>query len=182
MLRDALSVIRRYRYESEFVKLIKTYISKINDYVNKYSNLFRSQDICLNHRDLVIENILQTDKGLRLVDWQAAMADDPSHDLAFFTCDMVIEWSLGRGMTKEEKKIFLTSYEADDNLIKKINIKQPMIYLELFVWIAYRIAYLRDKLNKRLVEEIDRDFVQKRIKVYENFLTRERITKNLSAF
>lgn len=181
-IKDKINFIQSKDRNSKFVDFIQTYASKVDDYIAKHSDLFKPQDICLNHRDLVIENILQTDKGLRLVDWQAVMADDPSHDLAFFTCDMVIEWNLGRGLTREEKQIFLDSYEADDDLIKKIDIKQPMIYLELFVWVAYRVAYLRDKLNQDLVEEVDQDFVQKRIKDYEDFLTEERMTKNLSAF
>jgi len=57
-----------------------------------------------------------------------------------------------------------------------------MIYLELFVWVAYRVAYLKDKLNQGLVEEVDQNFVQKRIKAYGDFLTEERMIKNLSAF
>jgi len=181
-IKGKIDFIKSKDTNSKFVEFIQTYTSKVDDYIIKYSDLFKPQDICLNHRDLVVENILQTEKGLRLVDWQAVMADDQSHDLAFFTCDMVIEWNLGRCMTKEENQIFLNSYGATDDLIKKIDIKQPMIYLELFVWVAYRVAYLRDKLNQGLVEEVDQDFVQKRIKAYENFLTEEKMTKNLSIF
>jgi len=118
-IKGKISFIQSKDYDSKFVDFIQTYTSKVDDYVAKHSDLFKPEDICLNHRDLVIENILQTDNGLILVDWQAVMADDPSHDLSFFTCDMVIEWNLGRGMTKEEKQIFLDSYGATDDLIKK---------------------------------------------------------------
>ena len=181
-IKGKVDFIKSGNFNKIFLLFINPYISKVDKYVSNFSNLFESKDVCLNHRDLVIENVLQTDKGLKLIDWQAIMADDSSYDLEFFTCDIVIEWNLGRPLTNEEKQIFLNSYQADEKLLEKIRIRQPMVYLELFVWIAYRAAYLRDKLAKNLVNEADKDFVQKRIAAYESFLDENRMKKYLDNF
>lgn len=181
-IKGRIDFIKSGNFNENFLRFINSYIDKANKYVSNFSNLFENKDICLNHRDLVIENVLQTDKGLRLIDWQAIMADDPSYDLAFFTCDIIIKWNLGRPLTDEEKQIFLNSYQSDEKMLEKIRVRQPMVYLELFVWIAYRTAYLRDKLAKNLVDEADKDFVQKRIAAYESFLDENRMKKYLNIF
>lgn len=181
-IRGKINFIKSGNFNEKFLNFINSYIPKFDKYVSNFSNLFEGKDVCLNHRDLVIENVLQTSKGLKLIDWQAVMADDPSYDLAFFTCDIVIEWNLGRSLTDEEKQIFLKSYQADDKMLEKIRVRQPMVYLELFVWIAYRAAYLRDKLASGLVNETDKDFVHKRISTYESFLDENRMKKYLDIF
>ncbi|MBU1036899.1 phosphotransferase [Patescibacteria group bacterium] len=181
-IKNKIDFIKASNYHQRFLNFFNHYLPKVNDYVLKYTNLFTTEDICLNHRDLVIENVLQTDKGLRLIDWQAVMADDPSYDLAFFICDIMIEWNLNRSLTAKEKQIFLKSYKVDDNLLNKINIRQPLVYLEIFVWLSYRATYLRDKLNKNLIENNDRKFVQKRIIAYENFLEENKMKKYLKNF
>lgn len=181
-IKGKIDFIKSGNFNEKFLKFINQYIAKVDKYVSNFSNLFESKDICLNHRDLVIENVLQTSDGLKLIDWQAIMADDASYDLTFFTCDIVIEWNLGRPLTDKEKEIFLNSYRADEKMLEKIRIRQPMVYLELFVWIAYRAAYLRNKLAKGLVSEVDKDFVQKRITAYESFLDENRMKKYLDIF
>lgn len=181
-IKGKIDFIKSGKFNENFLRFINLYIDKVDKYVSNFSNLFESGDICLNHRDLVIENVLQTSKGLRLIDWQAIMADDPSYDLAFFTFDIVIEWNLGRPLADEEKQIFLNSYQVDEKILEKVRIRQPLICLELFVWIAYRAAYLRDKIAKNLVDEADKDFVQKRVAAYESFLDENRMKKYLNIF
>jgi len=181
-IKRKIDFIKSTKFNQKFLSFIDPYIPKIDRYVSGHSDLFSTKEICINHRDMVIENILQTSKGLKLVDWQATMADDASYDLTFFTCDIVIEWNLGRPLTNEEKQIFLNSYQADKKMLEKIRIRQPMVYLELFTWIAYRAAYLRNKLAKNLVNEADKDFVQKRIAAYESFLDENKMKKYLKIF
>lgn len=179
-IKNKIDFIKRSGFNKEFLDFITDYIPRIERYVSECSKLFPVQDICINHRDLVIENVLQTKKGLRLIDWQSVIIDDPSYDLAFFLCDIVIEWNLNRTLTDKEKQIFLNSYGVNKALWEKIKIRQPMIYLELFVWVAYRASYLRRKLVRNLVKEEDKGFIQKRIKAYENFLGEERMKKYLN--
>lgn len=181
-IKGKINFIKSGNFNEKFFEFITPYVPKVDKYVSNFSNLFEGKDVCLNHRDLVIENVLQTSKGLKLIDWQAIMADDASYDLAFFTCDIVIEWNLGKPLTNEEKEIFLNSYQADERMFEKIRVRQPMVYLELFVWIAYRAAYLRNKLAEGLVNEADKDFVQKRIAAYESFLDENRMKKYLDIF
>lgn len=181
-IKKKIDFIKSTRFNQEFLSFIDLYIPKIDRYVSSHSDLFSAKEICINHRDMVIENVLQTDKGLRLIDWQAAMIDDPSYDLTLFFCDIMIEWNLERGLTKKEKQVFLDSYGASDKLIKKVDIRQPMTYLELFIWVAYRASYLRNKLEKNLVKDFDKEFFQKRITAYENFLDEKRMKKYLKVF
>jgi len=179
LIKSKVDFIKSGNFNKDFLDFINPYILKADDYAAKYSGLFKSGDICINHRDLVLENVLQTDSGLKLIDWQSPMADDPSYDLAFFTSDTVGEWSLGRPFTDGEKKLFLESYGADKKLLEKIRIRQPLFYLEIFVWVAFRAAYLRNKFKKNLVKDIDKEFFQKRIAVYESFLNKDRIKEYL---
>lgn len=181
-IKKKIDFIESTKFNQKFLSFIDPYIPKIDRYVFSHSELFPTKEICINHRDMVIENVLQTNKGLRFIDWQAAMIDDPSYDLTLFFCDIMIEWNLGRGLTDKEKQIFLDGYQGGGSLSKKIDIRQPMTYLELFIWIAYRTSYLYDKLEKNLVKDFDKEFFQKRVLAYENFLDEKRIKKYLKVF
>lgn len=182
-IKKSIYFIKKGNYNPNFLNYINKFISKIDNYVEKNAKLFDKEKICINHKDLTIQNILQTNQGLRLVDWQSAMIDDPSFDLALFISDIAIEWHLGRTMTEKEKHIFLESYGANDDLLEKIKVRLPIISFELIVWGAKRAAYLRDKFKKGSIKKEDKDFFQKKIMLYENFLKEEKnIDKYLSFF
>lgn len=161
--------------------LLGRYIPEIDRYVEKYAHYFNIRDVCLNHRDLVTENILLTDEGLILVDWQSAMIDDPSYDLAYFLNDIIIEWNREATLTEKQKELFLRSYQVDSALTDKIKIRHKMIGLELIVWFAFRSVYLQNKLISRRKEK-NEQFTLDRINKYKSFLTQERIKNVLAAF
>lgn len=165
---DRLEYIDRKKYYQELLKNVKGYISKIEKYVERHSELFTFKDSCLNHKDLVAENILKIKSSLKLVDWEVAMVDDPSYDLTYLICDIVNNWVIGRPLTKKEIHTLFTSYKVDDKLLNKIHIRSPLIYFELIVWVAYRASFLKYKLANNQVDPEDKEFFRQRILRYEN--------------
>ncbi len=166
----------------EFIESFTKHTPAINAYVSRHAPKFRGDDICVNHRDLVIENILSTNKGLRLVDWQSAMADDPSYDLSYFSCPLVAEWNLGRPMQPDEAQAFFRGYQIDEALWHKVHVRQPMVNLELLIYVAFRSVYVRNKLATNGVHNADTEFFEKRIAAYEKLLDEKRMTQYLEAF
>ncbi len=186
-IKKQIDFIESLNLNEKFLKFINPYITKVDKYVADFSNLFESKDICLNHRDLAIENVLQTDSGLKLIDWQTAMIDDPSYDLAYFTCYIDLEWMIGfrdKPLTNKEIDIFLSSYQINEKMLEKIHVRQPIVYLELFVWVAYRYAYLQNKLDQGLTaDDSDKKYAQEIITVCKNFLEDEnKMKKYLDIF
>ncbi|MFH0828574.1 MAG: phosphotransferase [Candidatus Kerfeldbacteria bacterium] len=181
-IQKKIAFIKAHNIHSGFVESFTQHAPKIEAYVSQHAYKFRGDGICINHGDPVIENFLSTGKGLRLVDWQAAMADDPSYDLALFTCPIMVEWNLGRHLSTEEEQAFFRGYNADEALLEKIRMRQPMVNLEIVVWCAYRAAYLRNKIDTNGAHKEDAIFFKKRFAAYEKFLDKKRIMRYLEVF
>lgn len=184
-INSKINFIKSGNFNPDFINFIEEFLPSVTSYVETNADKFPEEDTRIVHRDLVLENIMSTKDGFKLIDWQSAMIDDPSYDLAHFTNDLVAEWTIGRKYTDEEKNAFFESYTSkslDKNILEKTQIRSPLVYLELFVWSAYRAACLKDRLQNNLIDGEDLELAIWKITAYENFLDQEKITRYLEVF
>lgn len=62
------------------------------------------------HGDIVPGNIVVTEKGLRLIDWQCPVVGDPAADIAIFLSPAMQVLYGNRPLSSEEQSMFLKSY------------------------------------------------------------------------
>jgi fructosamine-3-kinase len=86
---------------------------------------------CLVHTDVVPANIIKTDQGLRLIDWQCPGVGDPVEDLAMFISPAMQHIYRGKLLSSTEQKDFLLAYPDAD-------VRQG--YLELAPMYHWRMA------------------------------------------
>jgi aminoglycoside phosphotransferase (APT) family kinase protein len=64
----------------------------------------------LLHCDMVPGNLISSDDGLRLIDWQCPGVGDPCEDIAIFLSPAMQELYRGQALTPDETQRFLASY------------------------------------------------------------------------
>jgi thiamine kinase-like enzyme len=69
---------------------------------------------CLVHTDVVPSNIIKTDQGLRLIDWQCPGVGDPVEDLAMFLSPAMHHIYRGKLLSTTEEKDFLLAYPDEE--------------------------------------------------------------------
>ena len=180
-IKKQIKIMRSIELSKDILNFLEPYTLRVDKYVAKHADMFTADVICINHRDLAIENVLQTEMGLKLIDWQTAMIDDPSYDLAYFPCYIDLERMIGfreRPLSDEENRVFLESYQIDELMFNKINVRRHLIYLELFVWVSYRYVYLQNKLDNNLaIDEADAKYAQEIVDVCRGFLREREVMK-----
>ncbi|WP_339672904.1 choline/ethanolamine kinase family protein [Dasania marina] len=86
----------------------------------------------LCHNDLVAENVLLSDSGLHLIDWEYSALGDPYFDLA-----TVI---LNQQLSQQDEQWFLHSYSGNINEQKLQQAKQQVRYMEWLWWLLQKQA------------------------------------------
>jgi len=182
LIKKEFSLIKKINKENDYLNFFNPYIKKAQHYIQKNIKNYKPINFCLNHCDLVFENIINSPKGLFIIDWQSARIDDAAYDLAYFTSHLIPKWQNRKPLTKNQKKLFYSSYQANKNLLNKIKIRQPLIYLEIYVHITKKIAEIKDNLDKHKYPKNENKFWLKRIERYNNLLDKKDIKKDLAAF
>ena len=59
------------------------------------------------HNDCLLPNMINSEKGLFLIDWEYAAATDPAYDLAVFSSTYNLD--------RERKNVLLSAYALDGN-------------------------------------------------------------------
>ncbi|MCR8923001.1 phosphotransferase family protein [Dasania sp. GY-MA-18] len=99
----------------------------------------------LCHNDLVVENILLGEQGLRLIDWEYAAMGNPYFDLA-----AVI---INQQLNAENEQLFLGSYTKSVDLLALQQAKLQVRYLECLWWL------MQSPLNKNFVQQLLQDLL-----------------------
>ncbi len=134
--------IEKYNFQD-----IETIFSKYNSikedlgkWFNNLSLFDNCKNLCLCHGDLKSENILKTEKGIMLIDWECSDIDIPETDIG-----RLFSWCT---FTKEQQDIFLKEYygkiPAEDIMNRILSIK---IVLDFFRIIENYCIYKRKPFN-----------------------------------
>lgn len=94
---------------------------------------------CLVHTDVVPANIIKTDQGLRLIDWQCPGVGDPIEDLAMFLSPAMHHIYRGKLLSATEEKDFLLAY-PDANVRQGYLELAPMYHWRMAAYCAWKEA------------------------------------------
>jgi len=116
--------------------------------LGKRRHLFQAD--CLNHTDLCCENFVNTADGIRLIDWEKPRVDDSTYDLGCFLSEPAQLYNSREVLNSEERSGLIEAYAGlngkdPEHLIKKVNIREPMISLHWILWAATMLSNLRDQ-------------------------------------
>ncbi|CAB1074782.1 hypothetical protein D1AOALGA4SA_2601 [Olavius algarvensis Delta 1 endosymbiont] len=116
--------------------------------LGKRRHLFQADS--LNHTDLCCDNFVKTTDGFRLIDWEKPRVDDGTYDLGCLLAEPVQLYSSRKVLNSDERIGFIEAYaglsgQNPDQLIQKVNIREPMISLHWVLWAAGILINLKDQ-------------------------------------
>lgn len=134
--------------DKKTIELAKMVLAKSETQLSKRRHLFRADS--LNHTDLCCENFVITTDGLRLVDWEKPRVDDGTYDLGCFLSGPAQLYNSCKMLNSEERSGFIEAYAGmsgknPDQLMEKVNIREPLISLHWVLWAATMLSNLRDQ-------------------------------------
>ena len=130
------------------IRLAKKLLANSKAVVKNERNLYHPDR--LNHTDVSCDNFIKTAKGLKLIDWEKPRVDDCSYDICCFLSEPVQSWCSRRIMHSEDRVKFLHDYarlsgKNADRLMKKVQIREPLISLHWILWGATKLVDLKDR-------------------------------------
>ncbi|MGK0441072.1 MAG: thiamine kinase [Pseudohongiellaceae bacterium] len=111
---------------------------------NYFVELESEYDLVLCHNDLVQENMIVTDQGLQLIDWEYSAMGDPYFDLASVVVD--------RALNAEDELCFINAYSQKLDLQRLQQAKYQVAYMSCLWWLIQegesKSYLLKDLLNE----------------------------------
>lgn len=95
--------------------------------------------LCLVHTDVVPGNIIKTDQGLRLIDWQCPGVGDPVEDLAMFLSPAMHYIYRGTPLTIAEAAEFLHAY-PDETVRNRYQVLARLYHWRMIAYCAWKAA------------------------------------------
>lgn len=95
-------------------------------------------DVGLIHGDPVPGNILETDRGLRFIDWQCPAIGDPCEDIALFLSPAMQLLYRGAILDRTEERAFLTAYAAPD-VTQRVQMLRPWFHWRMAAYCLWRV-------------------------------------------
>lgn len=95
------------------------------------------------HGDVVPGNILETPRGLRLIDWQCPASGDTSADIAVFLSPAMQTVYGHRALEKTERDAFLESYETaaqESDTVTRYRALAPLYHWRMAAYCAWKAA------------------------------------------
>lgn len=131
------------------------------------------------HANIWEGNIIQTNQGIKIIDYETVCFDDPAVEIAHIFHD----FKTGYFFTNEEKDIFINTYQKyrkDKTLKKRIN---SLFFLDVFDSflrvIEYSLISNEEKSNKFIQSGMDKNSGMEILKIYfRNLKKLEIINKN----
>ncbi len=94
------------------------------------------QKICPCHCDLVINNLVWQDDGLKIIDWEYSANSSPLYDLAML--------SSRANFNKEDMNLFLREY-SNENLYKFVKLMETAVCLREAAWAFFQMVISENK-------------------------------------
>lgn len=128
-------------------KLLKIIQESKKQLQEKHKNLNKFPKIrVIAHGDICEQNILETQKGLALIDFEDLGLKDPADEIAKIFVDFK------EPFTNKQKSIFLKEYlkfRKDNTIIQRIELYEPIIIFMVFVWsIDYVLRIKNREMHK----------------------------------
>lgn len=142
--------------DKKTISLAKKVLAKSETLLNKQRHLFQANSLI--HTDLCCENFVKTASGLRLIDWEKPRVDDGTYDICCFLSEPVELYNSREVLNSQDRQYFIEVYAGlsgknPDDLIEKIQIREPLISLHWILWAATMLSNLRDlRTSPELVE------------------------------
>jgi len=131
-------------------------LNKLQKITPKYKDLFKPNSIV--HTDVVNDNFLISNEGIKIIDWEKPRIEDESYDLCVFLGKPSQCWGSPKLMTEEEKKLFVEIYcnygsFNRETIIKKIEIREPFVSFRWILWAAHRKADVDENIIPEEIAE-----------------------------
>ncbi len=107
----------------------------------------------LLHGDAVPGNILVTEDGLRLIDWQCPAVGDPAEDLAIFLSPAMQLIYRGSPLSPSEAEEFLRAYD-DPMVTARVKAMQPWHHWAMAAYCAWKVVRGAQDYAKAMVLEL----------------------------
>lgn len=101
------------------------------------SHVAATEQLALVHGDPVPGNLLRTDNGLRLIDWQCPAIGDPCEDLALFLSPAMQLIYRGTPLSAEAEHAFLSAY-PDQAIVTRYLAIRPWYHWRMAAYCAWR--------------------------------------------
>ena len=98
-----------------------------------------TQKRCLIHGDAVPGNIVVTETGPKLVDWQCPAISEPSIDVAIFLSPAMQNLYRGKPLTPNEEAAFWSGY-SDADVKNRTEELKPWFHWRMAVYCAWKVA------------------------------------------
>ena len=119
------------KYKDFFIKLEKIMYEQIPNENHKFT---------LIHGDVCPQNILETKKGLKLIDFEHFELSDPAKDIGNLLVDLRFD--------KKKMDLFLKEYfkfRKDKDILKRAKIYEKMFRYLYFIWEIFRAFEIKQK-------------------------------------
>lgn len=111
----------------------------------------------LLHGDAVPGNIIVTNEGLRLIDWQCPAIGDPVEDLAIFLSPAMQQIYRGSPLSDSEIDVFLASY-GDDAVVSRLLALRPWHHWAMAAYCGWKAV--RGAPNYRQAMQLELDALE----------------------
>jgi len=108
----------------------------------------------LLHADVVPGNIVVTDEGVRLIDWQCPAFGDPAEDLAVFLSPAMQKIYRGRPLSDDEIDAFLMSY-GDEAVVSRLQALRPWHHWAMAAYCGWKAARGAHQYREAMQLELD---------------------------
>lgn len=108
----------------------------------------------LLHTDVVPGNIIVTDNGLRLIDWQCPALGDPCEDLASFLSPAMQYLYTGRILAPGQAEAFLSAY-GDPVIAARYRLLAPLYHLRIAAYCHWKQERGAEDYGRAMVLELE---------------------------
>ena len=146
-----------FKYAEEFVNKINNYTnSKYSKYLNEVllevKKIIKESEepiYSLIHGDVCPQNVVETKKGMRLIDWESISYSDPARDVT----NVIVDF----GLRKKRLELFLSEYykkRKDDTLLRRVKTHKVLTRTNYFLWELVRTSEI-------INNELPREYIKK---------------------
>jgi thiamine kinase-like enzyme len=146
--RDLVSYASKANSDEGLVRMARDVLNKTAVTAETHSSLFQSD--CLNHKDVVCDNIIQTTDGLKLIDWEKPGVDDCTYDICCILSHPAQLWCSQKTLPPKDLERFIDTYtqltgKNKDLLMEKVKIRQSLVSLHWILWAAIKLCDFRSQ-------------------------------------
>ncbi|MGE5627999.1 MAG: aminoglycoside phosphotransferase family protein [Solirubrobacterales bacterium] len=142
-------------------KDLKRFFYKFIEWAEKNRNIekyfLENKLNVINNTEVNSSNFIIGSGKAWLIDWEKPVISDPCQDLTQFLAPTTTLWKADYKLNLEERKDFFKAYTTylgmDNNIIEKVDLYNPYLYLRALSWCAY--AFLEYNKEDKKIKNMD---------------------------